>query len=361
MNLRGPIALALGALGASALAGGAFAGPPPRQSVDLALPQVSPRAGVSQRIGVTDLEIWYHRPAVGERPIWGSLVPYGEVWRAGANENTVFTASTDIEVEGQPLPAGSYGLHAIPGETEWEIIFSRDHGAWGSFSYDVANDALRMKVRPEEAPFVERLAYTIDDPTETGATVSLRWEKLRVPFTVEADTKALTLASIKDQLKGQAQFSWLGLNQAAQWCLQNELNYEEALTWAEQSIEVEERFDNLAAKSQLLERTGKAAEAEPLMARALEIGADADVHNYARQLLGNGELDRAMEVFRLNAERHPESWVVAVGLARGHSALGDFSSAAASMREAIEKAPETQTVYLQGLLGRLEKSEDINK
>lgn len=143
-------------------------------------------ASVMQRLGVdTDITIVYSRPGVKGRKIWGGLEPYGKVWRAGANENTTFEASKDILVNGQKLPAGKYGLHMIPGEKEWTIIFNKDNAAWGSFSYDQNKDALRISVTPKEAPAQEWLMYGFDDLAGTSATGYLWWEKLKVPFEIK--------------------------------------------------------------------------------------------------------------------------------------------------------------------------------
>src|SRR6478672_4065341 len=178
----------------------------------------SQKATVMQTIGVTDVTITYSRPGVKGRTIWGDppegmasraqgeatldnqnerkpgwpIVPYNHVWRAGANEATLFQVTDDVLINGQPLKAGSYSMHTIPGKDEWTIIFNNDPGQWGSFSYDAAKDALRVKTKPQAAgDNQEWLVYTFDPVTENSATVNLRWEKVRVPFTVEVkDVKA---------------------------------------------------------------------------------------------------------------------------------------------------------------------------
>jgi hypothetical protein len=148
--------------------------------------RASLKASVMQRIGVdTDITIVYSRPGVKGRKIWGGLVPYNEVWRAGANENTTFEVSKDVLINGQKLPAGKYGLHMLPGEKEWTIIFSKDNSAWGSFSYKKDDDALRITVTPKEAPDQEWLSYGFENLAGTSATAYLWWEKLKVPFEVE--------------------------------------------------------------------------------------------------------------------------------------------------------------------------------
>ena len=156
------------------------------------------KASVTQRLGVdTDITFDFSRPEVKGRKIWGDLVPYGMnpgikysdnksfPWRAGANENTTITFNNDIKVEGKKLPAGKYGVHMIPSETEWIVIFNKKSSEWGSFSYNEKEDALRVTVKPVEATHEECLIYGFDDLAGTSATAFLHWEKLKVPFKIE--------------------------------------------------------------------------------------------------------------------------------------------------------------------------------
>src|SRR5580765_4180017 len=166
------------------------------QPTELNIPRVSQRGTVSQRIGLSDITIAYHRPAVGGREIWGKTVPYGKVWRAGANENTTITFSDDVSIEGKPLAAGTYGLHMIPGKDQWTIIFSKNSTSWGSFSYDEKEDALRVTVTPTTDQNFDTLTYTFDDVKPDSALATLRWEKLAVPFRISVDVKAVTFKSI---------------------------------------------------------------------------------------------------------------------------------------------------------------------
>ena len=147
--------------------------------------RISPKASVSQTVGFTDITISYSRPGVKGRKIWGGLVPYDKVWRAGANEATKITFSTDVIIDGKTLPAGSYGFFAIPGKDEWTLIFNKVADQWGAFEYNEAEDALRINVKPEKNNFTEWLRYEITKTSDTTAVVSLEWEKLKVPFNVE--------------------------------------------------------------------------------------------------------------------------------------------------------------------------------
>ena len=181
-----------------------------------------------------------------------------------------------------------------------------------------------------------------------------------MPFKIAVDVEKVVLANIKNELRTIPGFSWMGWDSAASWALQRGINLEEALTWADRSIQAEERFENLATKAQLLEKLGRGAEAEPIMARALQIGNATQVHVYARQLLGRGQKEKALAVFKMNAEKNPGVFIVEAGLARAYSATGDFDNAVVHMKKAHELAPEQAKSNIAGLIARLEKKEDIN-
>ena len=181
---------------------------PAAAQTPMPVPQPSPKATVSQTIGITKVEVVYHRPAVKNRKIWGDLVPYNTVWRAGANENTTISFSDPIKVEGKDLPAGTYGLHMIPTENTWTIIFNKNSSSWGSFFYKEEEDALRVTVQPQTAENEEQLSYAFDDVSNNSAVIVLRWEKLKVPIHVEVDTKELVLSKARTAyLRGPAGFT----------------------------------------------------------------------------------------------------------------------------------------------------------
>src|SRR5213079_1620369 len=182
---------------------------------DLNLPDVSQAAEVKQRIALTDITIKYHRPLVNGRKIWGALVPYGKVWRAGANENTTIEFSDPVSVEGQPLPKGTYGLHMIPNPDSWTVIFSKTNTGWGSYSYKQDEDVLRVTVKPRSRQENEEaLEYEFEALKPTSATATLKWEKLAVPFKV-AVTDQTTLENVRALMKGRGQFTWQAPDEAA--------------------------------------------------------------------------------------------------------------------------------------------------
>jgi DUF2911 family protein len=216
------------------------------QQQQLQFPRPSPNASVSQTIGITEVVLHYSRPGVKGRTIWGDLVPYGQVWRAGANENTTISFSTPVKIEGHELPAGLYGLQAIPTPQEWTVVFSKDAQLWGAFDYKQEHDALRVQVQPQPAEFQERMGFEFADLTDTSAAVVLRWEKLRVPFKVEVDTPKLVAAAAKSAIRWQSPF------QAASYCIQNNTCLDEASRWLDASIAIEPTFANQRAKATLL-------------------------------------------------------------------------------------------------------------
>src|SRR5438105_12547220 len=267
------------------------------QPTELNIPRVSQRASVTQRIGLTDITIAYHRPSVGGREIWGKTVPYGKVWRAGANENTTITFTDDVTLKGMLLGAGTYGLHTIPDKDQWAIIFSKNSTSWGSFSYDEKEDALRVTVKPRAAEAFEQLTYTFEDVKPESAVATLRWEKLAVPFQIGVDLKAVVLRSIKNELRSVGGFTWAGYDEAAQWCLDNNYNLEEALKWEETSIQGEPRFDNWETKSRILSAMGKKDDAYKALATAFEKANALQLYVYARGLQRQGNTKRAFELY----------------------------------------------------------------
>jgi hypothetical protein len=293
------------------------------QAPPLVLPKSSPRAAVSQTIGLTEVTLTYDRPAVNGREIWGELVPYNSVWRAGANENTVIAFSSAVRVGGKELPAGRYGVHMIPAAGEWTVILSRQANAWGSFSYDPKEDAVRLTAAPAATPFQDRLGYTLDDPGTGAVTATMRWEKLAVPFTIEVDQKQVVVDSLRQQLRGLGRFFWQPWAQAAAWCVGNDVNLAEASTWTENSIAIDENFTNLRVKAALLEKSGDTAAAATLRRRGLELATEQDINAYGYELLGEGKVDSAIVVFGKNVQDHPRSWNVYDSLGEAYAVKGD--------------------------------------
>jgi tetratricopeptide (TPR) repeat protein len=331
------------------------------QSAILDLPRQSQRALVTQRVGITDITISYHRPLVGGRKIWDAVVPYGQVWRAGANENTTIEFSDPVSIEGQALDKGKYGLHMIPGADQWTVIFSKNSTSWGSFTYEPKEDALRVNVKPAQAEFHEALTYDFDQPKPDSVVATLKWEKIAVPFNVSLRVNDIVESSLQNQLRGLAQYTWFGWNDAANYLLDHKTNLEEALHYTDRSIQNEERFDNLITKSKILTAMGRKDEATVAHDKAFAKASPLEKHLYGRQLQAENHQDEAFSIFRDNAKNHPNEWFVHSGLARIYCAQGDFANAAKEMKVALAGAPDQQKTYVEGLVKRLEAKQDINK
>jgi hypothetical protein len=280
------------------------------QTPQLAIKPLRPsqKASVMQTVGVTDITITYSRPPVKGRGIFAEpsaemearhpgeatldnqnerkagepIVPYRHVWRAGANEATLFQVTDDVLINGQPLKAGSYSMHTIPGKDEWTIIFNNDPGQWGSFTYDAAKDALRVKTKAlAGSDNQEWLEYTFDPVTDNSATINLRWEKVRVPFTVEVkDPKAAWRKRADEMIAANPTAGQLPLQVAQAYYLRDK-NYEDALKYADQSIKVKETFGNLSLKSNILWDMGKKDEAQTIADAAIVKGKADKVNTTA--------------------------------------------------------------------------------
>ena len=330
---------------------------------DLKLPDVSQAAEVKQRIALTDITVNYHRPLVNGRKIWGGLIPYGKVWRAGANENTTIEFSDPVSVEGKPLDKGTYGLHMIPNADSCTVIFSKTNTGWGSYSYDQKDDALRVDVKPRPlAENKEALEFEFEDLKPTSTAVTLKWEKLGIPFTVSVNDADQTLQNIRAQMKGGGQFAWQAPDQAAQFCLTNKVDLDEALRWANLSIQNEERFENLSTKADILKALNRPDDAKTVWNRALEKAAAPQLYTYGRQLQNQKKGAEAMEIFKEVAKRFPQTVYGYLAQARIKSAAGDFAGAAADATQAQSAAPtDAQKQSIKALIDRLQSKQDINK
>ena len=222
-------------------------------------PRSSPKASVMQSVGITDVTINYNRPGVKGRAIWGALVPWDKVWRTGANEATTIEFSDDVWINGQKLTKGLYSLHTIPTATEWTIIFNSVASQWGSYSYDAAKDALRVKVTPQAAPHAEWLTFEFPEMTTDTAKVVMRWEKIAVPFTIDTKSTERTMASFRNAMNPD----WRTPYMAADFAFNNKgaATDAEVNAWIEQSLKANQNIANLYLRARLAERAGNKADA----------------------------------------------------------------------------------------------------
>lgn len=322
--------------------------------VPLKTPRDSQAASVTQTIGVTELSASFSRPGVKKRKVFGDLVPYGEVWRAGANENSVFSTSTSITVEGKPLAAGRYGLHMIPTASDVTVIFSNQTGGWGSFGYDPTEDALRVVVKTVEGPFTERMSFSFDDPVADGVTLALSWDRTKVPVRIGVDVKATAVADLRQQLRGLPRFSWQAWQQAASWAVANDALTDETAKWADRAVETNRNGATLRTKARVQEKKGDVAAAAGTRAEAVKVANEAELNLIGYDELGANRVDEAIRLFKLNTERFPKSGNVWDSLGEAQEKKGDKAAAKANYEKALAvTTDETQKARIKGILAKI--------
>src|SRR5205809_2484521 len=311
----------------------------------------SPAASVTQTIGISTVTVNYSRPSVKGREVWGALVPYGynvqgfgagnqAPWRAGANENTTIAFSHDAKVEGQPVPAGTYGLFfVINKDNTGEVILSKDYKSWGSFWYDPTHDLMRAKIQLRDIPQTEMLTYDFINDTKTSAELVLNWEKKQFPVKIEFDVDKIVMDNATEQLKNTVGFSWQGYSSAANYALQNNVNLDQALIWANQAVAQNRNFITLSLKSNLLKKTGQTDVADKVMDTAIQISTLNELNLYGYQLMNQGQVDKAIEIFILNTKRYPENANVWDSLGEGYATKGDKKNAIANFKKSLSLNP----------------------
>ncbi|WP_420580514.1 DUF2911 domain-containing protein [Reichenbachiella sp.] len=318
---------------------------------------VVPASEMTQTIGISTVNIKYSRPRVTLRGndrtgnIWGTLIPWGFEattfvdgsnipWRAGANENTIITFSDDVKIEGKDLAAGTYGLHmAVYEDGKATVIFSNNSSSWGSFYYKEAEDALRVDVQTMDVAHTEVLTYDVINMDNSSATVALKWEKKAIPFKVEYDVHSIVIANFKDELRSIPGFGWQGLNQAANYCAQNNVELEQGLIWVDQSIANTKNFNNLSTKGQLLTAMGKTTEAQAIMDESVAIANVGQLNFLGYQMLGQQKYDKAIEYFTLNAKRNPKNANCWDSLGEAYKTKGDNKNAIKNLKKSLSLNP----------------------
>lgn len=330
----------------------------------------SPAASVSQTIGISTVTVKYSRPSVRGREVWGAMVPYGynlepygnnipAPWRAGANENTVLELSHDAKIEGQPVPAGAYGLFfAVNKDNTAELVLSKDYKSWGNYFYNPANDQLRAKIQLRDIPGTELLTYDFANITKNAAELQLSWEKKQFPVKIEFAVDDIVLANAETELKGGMGFTWEGYSSAANYALQNKTHYDQALVWIDKALAQNKNFTTLQTKADILAATGKADEGKKLMEDALANATEGNLNQYGYQLLLNeGKTDKALEIFVLNTQKNPRSANAWDSLGEAYNAKGDKKNAIASFKKSLTLNPNAATKansekYLKQLEGK---------
>lgn len=338
------------------------------------------KAQVSENIGITKVTVDYSRPGVKGREgkIWGTLVHKGFTdlgfgtsknapWRAGANENTVIEFTTPVMVEGKTVPAGKYGLFIAYDPDASTVILSRNHTSWGSFFYDDKEDALRVTVKPVPLDkSVEWLRYEFLDQTDSSATIALDWEKLRIPIRIATDHINLQLASFREELRSEKSFNvgWQTWNQAANFCILNNVNLEEGLAWSEHAVSGpfvgQKNFNTLSTKAQILSKLNRMADAEAAMKEALPMGSANQIHAYARQLLQQKKSKEAFDAFKLNYDKNPNIFTTNMGMMRGYSAVGNYKKALEYAQKALPQSDQLNKINLERMIKMLQEGKDVN-
>lgn len=341
---------------------------------------VNQKMWAGQRVGVTDIEIRWNAPGVKGREgkIWGTNVAYygftdigfgtaqSSPWRAGANECTTMEFSTDVTIDGKPLAAGKYGFFIALYPDSCTLIFNRNSAGWGSYFYKAEEDVLRVTVRQQKdlPQSREWLTYAFSNPTARSVEMALEWERWRIPFTVAVDLENTAVASIRRQLSGSMGFDPPSMQAAARWCLNNNVNLEEGLLWAERTTDSRlggvQTFAALSTRAGLERKLGKTAEADKSMQAALEKATIMDLHGYGRQLIGEKKYQEAMAVFQKNYEKNGDTWPTHVGLMRGYSATGDLKKALEHAQTALKQAPDDlNRKNLEGIVKTLSEGKAI--
>ncbi len=341
----------------------------------------NPRAMVSEEVGITSITIRYSRPDVNKREgkIFGdgNRVPYGfkdqnfatnkneSPWRAGANEATNITFEHDVKVEGKDIKAGTYALFMAMGADNVTLVFSNQAEAWGSFQYDPKDDVLRVDVKPVTLDkSVEWLKYEFIEHGEKHCVVAMQWERVSVPFKITVDVDNIVINTLRKEMMSRKGFVPALELQAAQYCLNKNINLEEALKWSRNAITGvagQKTFITLRNLATAYEKLNRIPEADSTMDEALLIATANQYTAYGRQLITQKRADKALEVFKASEKRYGDMYGVNNGLMSGYSAKGDFKNALKYAEKAKAQAPtEAAKKVVEDQIAKLKEGKDIN-
>lgn len=245
------------------------------------MPQASPSAKIAQKVGLTDVTVDYSRPSTKGRKIFGELVPYGEVWRTGANGATIISFSTDVEIDGKKVPQGQYALYSIPGKSEWTIILSKDTKLWGAIGYNPDNDLMRFNAVPEKLSRVyETFEISFNNMTDNGADLSIKWEQTRVDFSITTQVDAIVMAQIKELVIDKNATDPTLLYSAANYYFTNQKDIPQAYTWITKSVESDPKYWTMHLKAKIELTLGKKTEALESAKKSKEMAIEAKNPDY---------------------------------------------------------------------------------
>ena len=315
----------------------------------------SPAATIKQTIGISTVEVDYSRPSVKGREVWGVLVPYGwnvqgfgsgnaAPWRAGANENTVIRFSHPVKFAGKEVPAGNYGLFfVINRDNTGQVVLSKDSRSWGSFFYDSTKDQLRADIKIRDIANTEILTYDFINMDKNSGELVLNWEKKQFPVKIEYAVDEIVMANAAEELKGVVGFNWQGFASAANYAMQNNTHLPQAMKWIDQAIAANNSFTTLSIKSGIQAAMGKKDDAEKTMKTALPIATEGEINTYGYQLMGAGNIDKAIEIFLVNTVRFPKSANTWDSLGEAYVTKGDKKNAIASFKKSLSLNPPAGT------------------
>lgn len=343
---------------------------------------------VTQYMGaVAHVTITYNSPDVTagdgtsrKGKIWGNVIPWGLAdnsfgtakkipWRVGANENTTIEFSHPMMVQGKEIPAGKYGFHIIPQEEgEWTLIFSSSNQAWGSYFYKASEDVLRVTTTPKPTQYTEWMTFEFVDRQADQTTVALKWDELMIPFTIAVpNNHELHMNVIRDELRSDKGFDKMMWVYAAQMAAKDSATRLEALEWADFAVNApfvgEKNFTTMSTKANILDQLGRQMEATQVMDEALELPTTTafQIHQYGQQLIGQGDKQEALRIFKLNHKKFDGAWPTTVGMMRGLSAMGNYKEAMIYANEAFNQAPDQANKdNIQRMIDKLKQGKDVN-
>lgn len=335
----------------------------------------SPMTTLSQKIGISTVTLKYSRPRITDQrfgrnndrtgKVWGRLVPFAtdkraNIWRAGANENTVISFSDNVTIEGKPLKAGTYGLHMqLFKDGKASIIFSKNSTSWGSFFYKKDEDALRVDVQTKDVDYKrEALSYDFMNFTANSAELTLHWEKKQIPFKIAFDVHNLVVANFKKELRSSAGYKWRGWYGAAKYCFQNNIENEQAVKWLDRSVRIEPRFENYILKAQLLAKMDKKDEAAKAQKLAMENGKMREILMHGlTSMMQRNDYKTADEMITFTEGKFKKTWQVPYVRGRYYQAKKEVKKAKKQYEKALKFAdtPRAKSI-LQGSLKRLATS-----
>ncbi len=318
------------------------------------LPAASPKAKVYQQIGVTDMSIVYHRPLTKGREIFGKLIPFGKMWRAGADENTIIKFSTDVTIDGKNIKAGTYGLHAIPNKDTWTIVLNTETKAWGSYFYDKSKDVARFPAKSENSTHEEAMSFNFKNITKNSVTVDLKWAKTSVTFDVKVNSTELVNNSIKSQLNSLPWWGWTGLYNAAQYNFTNNVHLDDAIKWVDRSIRNNRNFNNLSLKAQILEKQGgNSTDAKKLNDEALKLGSVRELQRAAFFKFRAKDSKAGLDILKHNISNAPKNYQSYAAMAWGHEQVKDKRAALKMYKKALKMAPTDKKEGIKKAMDKL--------